>query len=79
MQQFQPKPGHLQPLTGLTVIYEIASSTSIYPADDCTLWYTNQNLASNGDYNWSTRIASFAFPNCTGQSPTQTKPHHGGH
>ena len=38
----------------------------IDPADDCTFWYTNQYLKTNGSFNWSTHIGSFAFPNCTG-------------
>jgi hypothetical protein len=36
------------------------------PADDCTFWYTNQYLKTNGSFNWSTHIGSFAFPNCSG-------------
>ena len=40
------------------------SSMSIDPVDDCTLWYTNEYLQSNGTFNWSTRIASFKFPSC---------------
>jgi len=41
------------------------TSMSIDPADDCTFWYTNQYLASNGSFNWHTRIGSFKFPSCT--------------
>jgi hypothetical protein len=33
--------------------------------DDCTFWYTNEYLPANGSFNWSTRIGSFRFPNCT--------------
>ena len=40
------------------------SSMSIDPVDDCTFWYTNQYQASNGSFNWSTRIFSFKFPSC---------------
>lgn len=40
------------------------SSMSIDPVDDCTFWYTNEYLQSNGTFNWSTRIASFKFPGC---------------
>lgn len=40
------------------------SSMSIDPVDDCTFWYTNEYLKSNGSFNWSTRIASFKFPSC---------------
>jgi hypothetical protein len=42
------------------------SSMSIDPTDDCTFWYTNEYLVSNGTFNWSTWIASFSFPGCGG-------------
>jgi hypothetical protein len=41
------------------------SSLSVDPADDCTFWYTQEYLKSNGSFNWSTRIASFKFPGCS--------------
>src|SRR5258707_6932145 len=41
---------------------------SIDPSDDCTFWYTNEYLASNGTFNWHTRIASFKFPGCNAQA-----------
>lgn len=34
------------------------------PSDDCTFWYTDQYIPSNGSFNWSTRLATFKFPNC---------------
>jgi hypothetical protein len=40
------------------------SAMSIDPVDDCTFWYTNEYLKSNGIFNWSTWIASFKFPGC---------------
>lgn len=40
------------------------TSMSVDPSDDCTFWYTNEYLASNGSYNWHTRIASFRFSSC---------------
>jgi len=40
------------------------SMMSIDPVDDCTFWYTNEYLKTNGAFNWSTRIASFKFPGC---------------
>jgi hypothetical protein len=40
------------------------STMTIDPVDDCTFWYTNEYLQSNGTYNWHTRIASFKFPGC---------------
>jgi hypothetical protein len=40
------------------------SAMSIDPVDDCTFWYTTEYLASNGTFNWHTRIFSFKFPGC---------------
>jgi len=37
---------------------------SIDPVDDCTFWYVNEYLPSNGVFNWRTRIGSFKFPEC---------------
>jgi len=39
---------------------------SIDPSDDCTFFYTNEYLPSNGSFNWNTRVGSFFFPSCTG-------------
>ena len=36
----------------------------IDPADDCTFWYTNEYLSSNGKFNWKTHIGSFKFTSC---------------
>jgi hypothetical protein len=41
------------------------SGMTIDPVDDCTFWYTNEYLKTSGEFNWSTRIASFKFPTCT--------------
>src|SRR5438067_6109025 len=40
------------------------SSMAVDPTDDCTFWYTNQYLTSNGVFNWHTRIGAFRFPSC---------------
>lgn len=40
------------------------TSMNIDPADDCTFWYTNQYLTTNGINNWRTRIAAFKYPSC---------------
>lgn len=40
------------------------SSMSIDPQDDCTFWYTNEYIPSNGSFNWRTRLNSFRFSNC---------------
>jgi hypothetical protein len=40
------------------------TSMSIDPSDDCTFWYTDEYLASNGSFNWHTRVGTFKFANC---------------
>src|SRR5438477_2289522 len=45
------------------------SAMSVDPIDDCTFWYANEYIPSNGSFNWRTRIASFKFPGC-GAPPT---------
>ena len=50
------------------------SAMSIDPIDDCTFWYTNEYLQSNGDYNWHTHIAAFALPSCTSSVPVTAAP-----
>ena len=40
------------------------SSMSVDPADDCTFWYTNEYIPSDGVFNWRTRIFSFQLPGC---------------
>jgi uncharacterized repeat protein (TIGR01451 family) len=44
------------------------SSMNVDPADDCTFWYTNEYIATNGGP-WLTRIGSFKEPSC-GTPPT---------
>jgi uncharacterized repeat protein (TIGR01451 family) len=39
---------------------------SVDPTDDCTFWYTQEYVETSGSAPWQTRIASFAFPECTG-------------
>src|SRR6266404_8197091 len=50
------------------------SGMSVDPADDCTFWYTNEYLTTNGTFNWNTRIGSFKFTSCgrTGSSLSAT-------
>src|SRR5262249_53089606 len=45
------------------------TSMSVDPSDDCTFWYTNEYIASNGTFNWHTRIGSFKFPGCGSPPP----------
>ena len=41
------------------------SGMAIDPSNDCTFWYVNEYIPSNGNFNFHTRIASFKFPTCT--------------
>jgi hypothetical protein len=40
-------------------------SAMMVDPDDCTFWYTGEYLQQAGEFNWSTRMLSFAFPGCT--------------
>jgi hypothetical protein len=40
------------------------SSLTLDPVDQCTFYYTNEYLKTNGAFNWSTRVASYKFPSC---------------
>jgi hypothetical protein len=40
------------------------SAMTVDPVDDCTFWYTQEYLVTNGTWNWNTRIANFKFPGC---------------
>jgi hypothetical protein len=44
------------------------SAMTIDPTDDCTFWYTQEYIQSDGSFNWNTRIATINFPSCGGQS-----------
>src|SRR5258706_13742395 len=41
------------------------SAMTLDPIDQCTFWYTNEYLKTNGAFNWSTRVATYKFPSCT--------------
>ena len=41
------------------------SAMTLDPVDQCTFYYTNEYLRTNGSFNWSARIASYRFPSCT--------------
>jgi hypothetical protein len=41
------------------------SAMTLDPVDQCTFYYTNEYLKTNGAFNWSARIASYTFPSCT--------------
>jgi hypothetical protein len=40
------------------------TSFSLDPADDCTMWYTNEYMAATGPLNWVTRLFSLRFSGC---------------
>jgi hypothetical protein len=40
------------------------SAMTVDPVNDCAFWYTQQYIATTGDFNWNTRIADFKFINC---------------
>jgi len=42
------------------------TAMQVDPSDDCTFWYVDQYEKTNGTFNWSTNIASFAFSGCGG-------------
>lgn len=50
------------------------SSMTVDPSDDCTFWYANEYLKTDGTWNWSTHISSFTFPSClsAAQAPAIT-------
>jgi hypothetical protein len=45
------------------------SSMSVDPIDDCTFWYTNEYIPTDGSFNWHTHIASFKFVGCGSTTP----------
>ena len=50
--------------TGGVTSWGTHSSLSIDPADDCTFWYAQEYLPSDGSLNWRTRVAAFKFKTC---------------
>jgi len=51
--------------TGILSRWGDYSAMTVDPTDDCTFWYTQEYLVSNGAWNWRTRIANFVFPGCS--------------
>lgn len=50
------------------------ASMEVDPVDDCTFWFTSEYIASNGSYNWQTRVGSFKIPSCTGSLGLSVSP-----
>jgi hypothetical protein len=40
------------------------STMSVDPVDDCTMWYTDEYVTTNGDFIWSTHISHFKLGTC---------------
>jgi hypothetical protein len=40
------------------------SSMAVDPVDDCTMWYAQEYIPSNGSFNWATHLFSFKFTTC---------------
>jgi hypothetical protein len=45
------------------------SSLNVDPLDDCRFWYTTEYYAATSPSGYSTKIASFKFPECLAPSP----------
>jgi hypothetical protein len=58
--------------TGTLTRWGDYSAVTVDPADDCTFWYTQEYIKTNGTFNWNTRIANFKFSNCGSGAGTVT-------
>jgi hypothetical protein len=59
---------------GLAARWGDYTAMTVDPIDDCTFWYTNQYLTKSSRVGWTTRVASFRFPGCTGTATTPGAP-----
>ncbi|GAB4192534.1 MAG: hypothetical protein Tsb002_22280 [Wenzhouxiangellaceae bacterium] len=50
------------------------ASTSVDPLDGCTFWHTNEYVETTGNFQWNTRVCSFAIPSCGGGGPINIPP-----
>lgn len=50
--------------TGTLTRWGDYTTMQVDPADDCTFWFIGQYLATNGTFNWRTRVVSYKFPGC---------------
>src|SRR5215472_9611176 len=41
------------------------SAMTLDPINQCTFYYTNEYLQTDGNFNWSTLVAAYRFPTCT--------------
>jgi hypothetical protein len=58
----------MQPSTGVQIgggnRWGDYTSMNLDPIDQCTFYYTNEYLKTDGAFHWSTRIAGYKFPSC---------------
>jgi hypothetical protein len=58
----------MQPSTGVQIgggnRWGDYTSMNLDPIDQCTFYYTNEYLKTDGAFHWSTRIAAYKFPSC---------------
>lgn len=58
----------MQPSTGVQIgggnRWGDYTAMTLDPIDQCTFFYTNEYLKTDGAFHWSTRIASYKFPSC---------------
>jgi hypothetical protein len=48
------------------------ASMDVDPVDDCTFWFTSEYIASDGSFNWQTRVGTFKVQGCDGLGATPT-------
>jgi hypothetical protein len=41
------------------------SAMTLDPVDQCTFYYTNEYIPTNGEFNWGTKVSTHRFPSCT--------------
>src|SRR5688572_29475932 len=58
----------MQPSTGVQIgggnRWGDYTAMTLDPIDQCTFYYTNEYLKTDGAFHWSTRIASYKYPSC---------------
>ena len=60
--------------TGIAARWGDYTSMNVDPLDDCTFWHANEYLETTSLNGWSTQIAAFKFPGCTGSTTLSSAP-----
>lgn len=60
--------------TGAQARWGDYTAMAVDPLDDCTFWYVNQYMKQTSVKNWSTWIANFKYPGCSGSSTVPGAP-----